>query len=234
MKKKKISYCTTCKGRLWQLKDTLPTNLDLIKDTDGVDLVLLNYHSDDGLDEYIGSGFKEYLDSGKLKYYSLVSEAKYFDMSYAKNIVHCLASGKVLFNLDADNFIGTTVEELKTLTNKQILTSKNIIGINTSRFGRIGIHASDFHALRGYNENIKNMGGDDGNLIIRALHKGFKLIQSQDMSIPIQQSIEIKTKYSNPVEVSNPVKNRGYINLRGYGIAEVEDLQGNRITTGRY
>lgn len=231
---KKISYCTTCKGRLWQLKDTLPTNLDLIKDIDGVDLVLLNYHSDDGLDEYIRSGFKEYLDSGKLKYYSLVSEAKYFDMSYAKNIVHCLASGKVLFNLDADNFIGLTVDELKSLPINHILTTKHVKGTHTSRFGRIGIHASDFHELRGYNESIKNMGGDDGNLIIRGLHKGFKLIQSQDISIPIQQSVEIKTKYSDPNVVSNSVKNRGYVNLKGYGIAEVEDLQGNKIITGRY
>ena len=88
---KHISYCTTCKGRLWQLKQTLPTN---IQSTNAeIEIVLLDYHSQDGLQEYILKNYQEYLADGRLRYYQLVTDVKGFDMAYAKHIVHMLGGG---------------------------------------------------------------------------------------------------------------------------------------------
>ena len=229
----KISYCTTCKGRLWQLKDTLFDNINTIKQYDGVDIVLLNYHSDDGLDNYIFSNFQQYLKNQKLKYYRLISEAKYFDMSYAKNIAHCLASGQVLFNLDADNYIGSSLPELLNLPQNTILTPLGISNTGTSRYGRIGVNNGTFHALRGYNEAIKGLAGDDGDLIIRALKSGLKITQSQDKSIPIQNTEQDKQKYTDPASIGQQHRIGHLVNPGGYGRARVLDINNNIIHVGR-
>lgn len=228
-----ISYCTTCKGRLWQLKDTLSDNINAIKNINGVDIVLLNYHSDDGLSDYIYTHFQPYLKNQKLKYYRLYSKADYFDMSYAKNIVHCLASGQVLFNLDADNYIGESISELLTLPRNGILLPRGVANTKTSRYGRIGLHKRFFYSLRGYDEAIKGMAGDDGDLITRAFRRGLKPITSQDISVPIQNTEADKQKYTNPDSLGQNYKINDFVNPGGYGIAQVLDIDNNLIRTGR-
>lgn len=191
-----LSYCTTCKNRLWQLKQTLPSNI--MQTSKDVDIVLLDYNSDDGLQDYIVNNFADYLANGQLKYYQLESKRVGFDMAYAKNVVHKLATGKVLFNLDADNFIGTTVTELLTLPTNTILLPKMVANTGTGRCGRIGLHKSDFNRLCGYDENIVGMADDDGNLVRRAIAAGFDLFMSEDTSIPIPQTHKQKFKHVVP------------------------------------
>lgn len=71
----KISFCTTCKGRLWQLEQTLPKNLSLLNDNS--EIILLDYKSPDNLKEYIFSKFFRYLENGKLKYFEMVEDYAY-------------------------------------------------------------------------------------------------------------------------------------------------------------
>ena len=52
---KRVSFCTTCKGRLWQLEQTLPNNLKILDDYS--EIVLLDYQSPDGLKNYIFDNF---------------------------------------------------------------------------------------------------------------------------------------------------------------------------------
>ena len=61
-----VSYCTTCKGRLWQLEQTLPVNIKLANED--IEIVLLDYHSQDGLRDYILENYQEYLADGRLRY----------------------------------------------------------------------------------------------------------------------------------------------------------------------
>lgn len=222
----KISYCSTCKGRLWQLRQTLPGNLDKISRHAGVDLVLLDYHSNDGLSDYIFGHFQDYLDSGILKYYRLITQKPYFNTSYAKNLAHCLATGDVLFNLDADNFVGETLEELKALKPRQLLVNQMFKQFD--RGGRIGIHAQDFHALRGYNESMKD-GFDDGDLFMRAIASGFRTVKSKDTSIPISNTPQQKSLYLDPNQSFTQTKTR---NPGGYGCAQVLDDQGAVLDIG--
>lgn len=185
-----ISYCSTCKGRLWQLKQSLPINIKLTSDE--VEIILLDYHSDDGLQDYIFNEYQDYLKTGKLKYYKLVDYFDGFDMAFAKHIVHSLATGDILFNLDADNFIGTTIPELLNLPRDSILVSEPLEGTGDSMVGRIGIHKSNYIAIGGYHPDIFGMYGDDLHFKYTAFRRGLLRSVSSDTSKPIQQSNDIK------------------------------------------
>ena len=43
----KVSFCSTCKNRLWQLAHTLPDNLAAIAADSYSEMVLVNYNSED-------------------------------------------------------------------------------------------------------------------------------------------------------------------------------------------
>lgn len=68
---KQISYCTTCKGRLWQLKQTLPVNIKLTNDI--IDIVLLDYHSDDGSSTWKYSNYTAAINFTKSSIQSLIT-----------------------------------------------------------------------------------------------------------------------------------------------------------------
>ena len=190
---KRITYCTTCKGRLWQLKQTLPINI--LSTSDTVDIVLLDYQSEDGLEEYIKSEYNEYLKDGRLKYFKLVTTIDGFDMAYAKHIAHMLAEGELLFNLDADNFIGSTIDEMRDLPRDKILIPKIINGTATARCGRVGISRLNYLRVGGYDIEMLGMQNDDGDLVHRCWIGGLRFVFSNDPTIPIEQSIDEKMKF---------------------------------------
>ncbi len=231
-----ISYCTTCKGRLWQLELTLPVNVKKLVPGES-ELILLDYHSNDPVKQYLEAVHPEAIIDGRIKYYRLVEDQP-FHMAHAKNVAHLLASGDLLFNLDADNFIGTTIDELKALDKLEILVHRTVNrSLNNGCTGRVGIHRTVFKAMRGYDEvNFQGMGGDDGDFIHRAKFIGIRPVKSTDDTIPIQQPLE--AKLAHVADKSTYYNNSKYIyvhhkvNKSGYGIAKVVDFDGNVIEVG--
>ena len=223
---KKISFCTTCKGRLWQLIQTLPENILKTKENE-IDILILDYHSDDGLENYITKNYKKYLEDKRLKYFKLITEVKGFDMAFSKHIIHLLAEGDVLFNLDADNTIGPySINSLSNLPKDKILIPKMIKDTDTSRCGRIGIHKENYLLIGGYDKTIRGMAGDDGDLIRRCYLKGIRGLQNPDKEIPIQQSREEKNKYvfQNPEQLPDSVEVKDFFNT-----VYVVDLKASKV-----
>lgn len=217
-----LSLCTNCKGRLWQFKQTLP---DTVKTLNGkVDLVLLDYQSDDGLKDWIFSNYLELLEDGRLKYFRLSNDYNY-SCAYAKNVTHRLATGDVLFNLDADNTISEAeVNVLLDLPDKSIyfpIVRKRGSGAE----GRLGYHRSTFYELNGYNENIIGMGSDDGDLYLRMRLKGMQPIESKFISDPILNTPEDKQYYVNVKGLTQPPSNWPV----SFGVAKLLDRFGNEI-----
>lgn len=197
---KKISFCTTCKGRLWQLEQTLPKNLAMLDDYS--EIVLLDYQSPDGLKAYIYQKFKEHLDNGKLKYFQMVEDYAYTS-SYAKNVAHKLASGEILFNLDADNSIyNGLLYELRKLKDNQLFLP--VLGLeNEGILGRLGYTKNTFYRLSGYDENIVGMKGDDGALRIKAHELKMNVVTASVRVKAIQNSLEQKELYVNDGIINN-------------------------------
>jgi hypothetical protein len=227
--KMKISYCTTCKGRLWQLKQTLPENLKLL-DEDS-EIVLLDYQSPDGLKEYIFENFMEALQNGKLKYFQMVDDYA-FTSAYAKNVVHRLATGDILFNLDADNYIYEGLEyELRKLTDNQIFLP--LLGYeNEGILGRVGYTKNVFYELNGYDETIVGMKGDDGELRIKAHQLKLFPVTASFRTKAIQNTRLQKDLYVNDGVICNYNRPSPPVNYPSqFGVAKVIDWKGQEVST---
>lgn len=192
----KISYCTTCKGRLHHLKQTLKANLATEAGNPNVEFVLLDYDSRDGLQDWVREHFKAELESGRLRY-GRFAPAEHFHFAHAKNLAHRLASGDILCNLDADNFLAPGFSQWldeqftrdpHSVVTPQLITKGDLVGQTFQRLafkqrapthglaGRLALHRDGFEQLGGYDERIEGWGGDDLNLALRARDAGMRCV----------------------------------------------------------
>ena len=179
-----LSFCITCKGRLHHLKKTLPVNLWICEAyASRVEIVLLDYNSSDGLCEWIPRNLV-------LKVYR-TSRPQKFHISHAKNVVHRLASGKFLCNLDADNFLTDGfVRKVLSLKENEITYGKG------GSWGRICITRDAFFALGGYDEAFQGWGMEDKDLVFRAKEGlGFKCIEITPWAPYIEHGDEERFRY---------------------------------------
>lgn len=219
---KKISFCTTCKGRLWQLQQTLPQNIrKLDKDSE---IVILDYQSPDGLKEWLFTTFPADIESGKLKYFHLEHEYNYTS-SYAKNVAHKLATGEILFNLDADNYIYTgLLAELRNLRDNMLFLPR-LFGNDEGSYGRLGYTKATFERVGGYDETIVGMKGDDGDFRVRCFPLKIRPVHALQTHVAIQNTPEQKELYTNIPGLSNPPLDYP----AAWGKATVTDKDGNTI-----
>lgn len=169
VQKHKISFCTVCMGRLNHLKHTLPQNIRDALPYGNIEFVVLNYNSKDNLDEWFESNMLEFCKNGILKYYKTI-EPIYFNMSHSKNVAAKKASGDIICNIDADNYIGKGfaefVNEIFTKNSATYITVEKNISPSDC-YGRICVLKNDFYQLRGYDENMKKYGGEDSDFCQR-------------------------------------------------------------------
>lgn len=167
----KVSFCTTCMGRAYHLKQTLPANLASNADYPAVEFVVLDYNSKDDLEGWM----REMLPSvppGRVAYFR-ERTAKFFDPRHAKNVAHLLATGDVVVNLDADNFTGPgyaakLADHFKASPKSCVVTTST----TTSLAGKIALTKASFSSLRGYDESLTGWGAEDPDLIARARRSG--------------------------------------------------------------
>ncbi len=194
----KISYCTTCKGRAHHLMKTLPANLAAEAGNPNVEFVILDYGSEDGLGEWIQQNFANELESGRIRYAR--TEQPHFRMAHAKNMAHRVATGDILCNLDADNFIAPDfsqwlgkqfAREPNAVVSAQRIGRWDLIKERGARVmrglpatmevggigGRIAIRSENFYKLGGYDEKIEGWGPDDLQFCLRARDAGLAQVR---------------------------------------------------------
>jgi len=199
----RISYCTTCKNRLWQLSETLPENLRRVAEAGNAELVLVNYNSDDELGTWVRR-FRHHMDDGTLRYVHQRTEP-HFHASKAKNLAHLAATGRHVVNLDADNHIGDTIPTWRALWARDpdlVIRgfSPNADGRlepGNGSYGRIGLSRARFDTLGGYDERLLPMGCQDSDLIDRARALGMRVVRvSQSVPFAIRNTSVEKVKYT--------------------------------------
>ncbi|MEU8546270.1 glycosyltransferase family A protein [Streptomyces roseoverticillatus] len=211
---RKISYCMTCKNRLWQLSDTLPDNLRRVDEAGDSEIVLVNYNSDDGLDAWVRR-FQGCIDRGVLRYVHERSDP-YFHASKAKNLAHFAATGRYVVNLDADNFIGDTIPAWRALwaeepdllihgfspdkhrkQRSEEEAARCRPGSGNGTYGRIGLPRTRFLALGGYDERLLPSAHEDQDLMDRATAHGLPVVRRpQPGSAAIRNSHRETMRYS--------------------------------------
>jgi hypothetical protein len=173
--------------RLFQLRETIFYNLRKIEEYGDAELVLLNYNSHDGLHEFVKSDsrLQDYIKKGFLKYYRTL-EPVYYSSPHAKNCVHKFATGDIVCNLDADNYIVKGfIEEVVSMIDVDDVVIGHLgkerevfdphkTNWGNGYFGRIFMKRPFFNSIGGYDEELEGMGYQDVDIILRAIENGAK------------------------------------------------------------
>lgn len=147
-------------NRFEHLQKTLPQNIADNADYPKVEFVVLDYNSTDGLEDWMRQNLSNW--QGKVVYYKTLQPQSYA-RSHSRNMVFRLASGDILCNIDADNFVGKGFAHY---VNRIFEKSKNIY-MEAYRenfqdvFGKVCFKKSDFETIQGYDEKIVNYGFED-------------------------------------------------------------------------
>lgn len=176
-----IVFCTTCKGRLQHIEQTLPANLHDNAGYPNCKFVLLNYNSPDRLNDYLIQNHLQAIISGRLMVYSF-PEPGPFRMAHAKNMAHRLGmreGGDILVNLDADNFTGPGFAEwiAKQFQEPGVFLWAKMITHGEDRLargisGRIAVSSQAFIKAGGYDEKYSTWSPDDKDFNARLRRLG--------------------------------------------------------------
>lgn len=161
--KYKISFCTVAMNRRKHIEKTLLSNIIDNCSYINNEFILLDYNSMDNLENYIHDHLKEYIDSGKLKYFKTL-RPQFFNRAHSRNVAFKLASGDIICNVDADNFTGMNFSDY---INNEFLAKNRIFLSNTGYvnqqdiLGRICVKREDFLKIGGFDERFVNYGFED-------------------------------------------------------------------------
>jgi hypothetical protein len=172
---RKISLCTTCMNRTYDLKKTLIKNINDNSDYPNVEFVLLNYNSQDDMEEWVKSSLMDYIKNGRLVYYK-TTDPQFYQMGHSRNVAFKLSTGEIVNNIDADNFtnpgFASVINKLAELQPTMGVFAKG----KRMMHGRLGMHKDLFLKVGGYDEDLVGYGFDDHSLLYRAMALGSKLM----------------------------------------------------------
>jgi hypothetical protein len=168
-------------NRLSHLRATLPRNISDCEGAKGVEFVLLDYNSSDGLEDWVKEEMTSYLDSGLLRYFR-TNEPTYFHRSHSRNVAFKLGRGRILCNVDADNYLGRGFVDfcLTVFREDQNIFLCSDASSPTDTLGRIAVWAQHFVYVRGYDERMENYGFEDIDFTNRLKLFGLKEITFKD------------------------------------------------------
>src|SRR5690242_208595 len=93
----KISFCIVCMNRLYQLVKTLPENIKDNENYDNLEFIILDYNSEDGMEQWMRENMSDYILKGRVIYYR-TPDPKSWSPSHSKNLAFKLANGHILCN----------------------------------------------------------------------------------------------------------------------------------------
>lgn len=184
---KKISLCTTCMNRLHDLQMTLPQNIFDNLDYDQLEFVLLDYSSEDGLEEWVKREMSVWIRQGVLNFYRANGHTRYLP-SHSRNVTFRLATGDIVVNVDADNYIGEgfarRINQCMAMRKEHIIAvSERFLRPHSTRLllkGRFALYRNDLLALGGFDEDLDDQGGysnEDLHLVLRAMMLGYRIVR---------------------------------------------------------
>lgn len=172
---RKVSLCTTCMNRTYDLKKTFLRNLADNIEYPNVEFVLLNYNSQDDMDEWVKKYLMGWIEDGIISYFKTI-EPEFYDMGHSRNVAFKAAAGDIVNNIDADNY---TNRDFASYINKLAdIQPKNAVFVKGKRMmhGRLGFYKDEFIASGGYDEELIGYGFDDHNLLYRHMNHGSKMM----------------------------------------------------------
>lgn len=188
-------------NRLEHLRQTLPKNIEDNFSKSEVEFLVLDYGSSDGLDDWMKQAMSHHIGSGLLTYYRY-DDAEYFDRSHSRNTLFTLASGDIICNVDADNYLGKNFfAYVKSVFNENdniflIPDTKKRYYYIRDALGRLALKKQDFLQVGGYDERMKGYGFEDDDLYARLIRAGKREFIIRDLQYlrTIQHTDQTRTE----------------------------------------
>ena len=191
LKKHKISFCIICMNRLHQLKETLLINIEDNQDYDELEFIVLDYNSQDGMEQWIKDNMSKFIESGKVIYYR-TPDPDSFSHSHSKNLAFKLATGDIVCNINADNYTGfrfaNYINELYNIDDNIMLTpldhfkKKKDFSPPPDVMGKVCVKRVDFLKVKGFDERMINYGSEDRDFANRIEMAGVKRVLIEDFA----------------------------------------------------
>jgi hypothetical protein len=121
--------------------------------------------------------------SSNINYFECIDEIEY-SIPISKNFAFRLSSGEYIFNLDADNFLGSVVDKIIEHKYAPIYCNKFRLGV----YGRIGCNTAIIEETGGYDESFLPAGHHEQDFISRCnlIHHNFTHVDFDEM--PLQNT----------------------------------------------
>jgi len=185
----KFSIVTTCKGRLGNLKQSLPT---FVAEA-AAEVVVVDYDCPEGTGRYVAEHYPQ------VRVVAVADKAK-FNSSHARNVGAAEATGDFLVFLDADMVIAPGFVDYLADNMKPRSYGTFGGGVANSARGGCVVERALFNAVGGYDEVIEGYGGEDLDLYTR-----LRFLRARHVALPreyiasvIEQDQEAREKYRGP------------------------------------
>lgn len=200
----KISFCTTCRNRLWQLKQTLAENISFLRK--GERIVLVDYGSTDGTSKWVWENHARSIAEKKLTLFEVTNKVDW-NVARAKNLAHRIAPSTYHFNLDADNFITEhDLTQIRKAAAMGVVCHQWSGSWPDGSYGRIGLSRKLFANIGGYDETMLPMGGQDGDILRRIKSLNYKMVRltaPEKTAVENQISDKVKELRAEKFETAN-------------------------------
>ncbi len=185
----KFSIVTTCKGRLHNLKRSLPGFLK----QESTEVIVVDYDCPDGTSDYVAR-----VHPGA-RVVSVADKPR-FNLPHARNLGAAQAGGEILIFLDADVVIaGHFVEYVGRHLHERSFAHFAPPAKNSLR-GQSAVWRKDFAAIGGFDELMDGYGGEDLDFYMRLRLAGAKpLLLPPELALEvIEQTTEERELYRSP------------------------------------
>jgi hypothetical protein len=154
-----------------------------------VEILVLDYNSEDGLGEWIKKEHLSQIESGQLKYFQTF-EPKFWSPSHSKNMAFKLSAGDLISNIWADYFVGAGYPDyvynifdrhartVMTPISRNMSNSKNLTSPDV--LGKVCVRRKDFMDVRGFDERMDRHGFEDYDFVNRLEMNGVKRVLIKD------------------------------------------------------
>jgi len=194
-----ISICMPCKNRTYDLKKTIPFLIESIEKNSDIELLVLDYTSEDDCEEYMHQFTEMKFSNGSFVTYAKNTSNSFFHMAHAKNVAILKSKGRYAVSSNADIYFDDKYFEI---VKKYIADGYQFIkGYGHQYSGIVTFEREAFIASGGYDERFELYGPEDKELRDRLLRRGVRVAElSSDLIKMFYTPDDIKVKnYSHKI-----------------------------------
>lgn len=160
-----LSYCIPYHKRLDDIKKTLPSIISASNQTSDIEIVILDFNSQDGVGDFVKEVSK-YLKKGNTIKYVEIKNQPYYHMAKAKNMAVLSSSGTYSMISCADVFLASeTFIKLQEILRDTTVRHIRVVG---TRFpGVTVVEKKEFIKSGGFDERFEFYGPEDKDFLLR-------------------------------------------------------------------